>query len=228
MKNMIKAVFIDWGYVFMKGFKSRDRKLNKILKPLGLNWENFIPLWRNFYILRSSGKIKSDKELEIYLKRVIQKEIPVKKIIEITIESHLIPKEHIEVVKKLKKDYKVGILSNNVQGWIDRVLRNYKIENLFDAVIVSSKVGARKPDATIYCQALKKFSVKPKEAVFIADEVAEDLVPATGLGMKTIWLKTDSKGWWKENDEKVLKIYQPNATIKNLKEVIPIIKKWQS
>jgi len=225
---MLKAVFFDWGYTFVKGFQKRDEKLNKILKPLGMNWKEFIPCWRNFYILRSTGRIKNDKELETYIKRVTQKEIPVKRIIEITIKSHLIPKEHIKIVRQLKKDYNIGILSNNVQEWVDQVLKKYKIENLFDAVIVSSKVGARKPDAIIYYEALKKFSLKPEETVFIADEVAEDLVPATGLGMKTIWLKTKEKGWWRENDEKVLKIYQPDVVIKNLKEVIPAIKKWQS
>ena len=224
MKDMIKAIFFDWGYSFAKGFKNRDIKLNGILKPVGLNWQKLKSIWRKFYILRSAGKIKTDKELEIYIKRVTQKEIPVKEIIKITIKSHFIPKEHIEVVKRLKKDYKVGILSNNVQGWVNQVLKNYKIENLFDAVIVSSKVGARKPDALIYYEALKKLSVKPEEAVFIADEVAEDLVPATGLGMKTIWLKTKEKGWWKEDDKKVLKIYKPDAIIKNLKQVISVIK----
>lgn len=78
---MIKAIFFDWGYTFTKGFKNRDKKLNKILKPLGLNWQDFIPTWRRFYILRSAGRIKTDKELEIAIKRVTQKEIPVKKII---------------------------------------------------------------------------------------------------------------------------------------------------
>jgi len=224
---MIKAVFLDWGYTFVKVFKSRDEKLNKILKPFGLTWSQFIPCWRSFYILRSAGRIKSDKELETIIQRVVKKKIPAKKIIEIGIESQIIPKEHIKIVKKLKKKYKVGILSNNAQKWVERVLKNYKIENLFDALIISSKVGARKPDALIYYEALKKFSVKAEEAVFVADEVAEDLVPATGLGMKTIWLKPSQTGWWNENDEKVLKIYKPDATIKSFQEIIPIIKKLE-
>jgi len=223
---MLKAVFLDWGYTFVKGFKNRDEELEKLLKPIGLSWQIFKPIWRKFYILRSAGKIKTDKEFELIIQRTTQKLIPVKKIIEITIENQIIPKEHIKIVKELKKDYKVGILSNNVQEWVNPVLKNYKIENLFNALIISSKVGARKPDAIIYYEALKKFSLKPDEAVFIADEVAEDLVPATGLGMKTVWLKTKEKGWWRENDEKVLKIYQPDAVIKNLKEVISMIKKW--
>lgn len=221
---MIKAVFFDWGWTFVKGFKYGEREINKILKPLGLNWRDFRFTFRKFYILRSAGKIKNDKEFESIIQRVVQKKALVKEIIKISIDAQIIPKEHIEIVKKIKKDYKVGLLSNNVQEWVSRVLKNYKIEKLFDAVIVSSEVGARKPDALIYFEGLKRLSVKPEESVFIADEVSEDLVPATGLGMKTIWLKAKEKGWWRENDKKVLRIYQPNATIKNLREAISTIK----
>ncbi len=221
---MIKAIFLDWGHVFTKGFKDRVLQINNLLKPLGLDQEEFEPYWRQFYILRSAGKIKNDRDFEVSIQKATGKEIPVEKIIDIRIASHLIPKEHIEIIKNLKKEYKVGILSNNVKEWVDRVLKNYQIENLFDVVIVSSKIGVRKPNAFIYYEALKRLSVKPEEAVFIADEVAEDLVAAGGLGMKTIWLQTDYTGWWREIDKRVLEIYQPDATIENLKELISIIK----
>lgn len=221
---MIKVVFFDWGYTFTLGFKDRNRKINKILKPHGLNWQKFLPCWRQFYILRSLGKIKTDKELEIVIQRALQKEIPVRKIIEIIINTHIIPREHIGVVKKLKRNYKVGIISNNVKEWVDQVLTNYKIKNLFDDVLISSEIETRKPNALIYFEALRRLSAKPEESVFISDEIADDLVGAAGLGMRTIWLKTKKKGWWREDDRKVLKIYTPSATIKNLKAVISVIK----
>lgn len=222
---MIKAILLDWGNVFETLPKERERKLDTILKPFGFTWQEFHPIWRQFYILRSAGKIKTDRDFEIYIKKVVGKNIPVKEIIKITIECHIIPKEHIEIVKELKKKYKVGVLSNYVEGWIKQVLKNYRIENLFDALIVSSAVGERKPNAKIYYEALKKLSVKPKESVFVADEIAEDLVAASGLGMKTIWFNTHAKGWWGEDDRNVLKIYKPDAVVKNLREVIGVVKK---
>lgn len=222
---MIKAIYFDWGHTFVKSFtKNRSRKIDKILSPFGFNWQSFYPYWREFYILRSSGAIKSDSEFETFIRRVTKKEIPVKEIIKITIKSHLIPKEHIEIVKRLKKKYKVGILSNNVQGWVNQVIKNYKLEKLFDAIIISSKIEERKPNAKIYYEALKKFNLKPNEAVFIADEVAEDLVGASGLGIKTIWFNTDAKDFWSEDDKNVLKIYKPDATIKNLRETIRVVR----
>jgi len=221
---MIKAIFFDWGYTFAWPFKDREEKINKVLTPFGLNWKKFRLLWRQFYILRSAGKIKTDKDFEHYIKRVSQKKIPVKKIIEIMIETQLVPKENIEIVKNLKKKYKVGILSNYVEGWLRKVLKNYGVENLFDAVIVSSTIGERKPNAIIYYEALKKLSVKPEETVFIADEISEDLVAASGFGIKTIWLDANYKSPWAKNDKETSKIYKPDAIIKNLKEVISVIK----
>jgi len=221
---MIKAIYFDWGHTFATFFENREQKLDQILKPFGFNWRTFNHFWRGFYILRSSGKIESDKELEIFIRRVAQKDIPVQKIIETTIKNHFISTKHIEIVKKLKKKYKVGILSNNVQEWVDKVIKNCKIEKLFDAVIVSSKVKARKPNAKIYYEAIKKLSVKPEETIFVADEIAEDLVAASGLGIKTIWFNMSQKGSWEEDDRNILKIYKPNASIKNLKEVINVVK----
>jgi putative hydrolase of the HAD superfamily len=224
---MITAIFFDWGHTFVKVSKSRVEKINKVLKPFGSDWQKFYPYWGRFYILRSAGKIKSDKDFEISIQRALQKAIPVKKIIEISIKNHIIPKEHIRIIKELKKKYKVGILSNNVYEWVHQILKNYKIEKLFDTIIISSKVGARKPNALIYYKALRSLSVKPEETIFIADEIAEDLVAASGLGMKTIWLNTDSKGWWVKDDKRVLTIYKPDATIKSLKEVIPMVGRMQ-
>jgi len=222
---MIKAVFFDWGHTITKSdFVDTEAKLNDLLEPYNLNWKSFYPFWRSVYILRSLGRIKSDEEMFDWLKKILQKDIPIKKLCEIRINSYIIPKENIETVKELKKDYKVGVLSNNVKEWVDRNLRDYKIEGLFDAVIISSEVGARKPNAEIYTAALKALSVKPEETVFIADEVAEDLVGAKGCGIKTIWLDTDLKKEWNKSDREIAELFKPDATVKNLKEVIPIIK----
>ncbi len=224
---MIKAIFFDWADTFTRSDFGDNHKeeINNLLKSHGLTWDIFYPYWKNFYWLRSKSDIKNDKEMFVQLGKVLQKEsVPFEKIRDILIDSHIIPDEHIEIMKELKKDYKVGIISNNVQEWVKRVLVNYKIESLFDTIIVSSKVGARKPDARIFYAALNALSVEPEETVFISDEVADDLVGAKGCGMRTIWLDTGIENEWKRKEREIARIFLPDAIIKNLKEVIPIIK----
>lgn len=225
---MIKAIYLDGGCTFVKSFKNKENELNGILEPFGWDWQRFYIHWRRFYLLRSWGKIATDEELEILIKKITGADMPVQKIIDVIIESHDIPKEYIDVVRNLKKEYKVGILSNNVAEWFYRVLDNYNIRDLFEIVVISSEVGARKPDAMIYYEALKRSSVEPEESVLIADEVAEDLVAASGLGMRTIWFKNRDKECQNTVDEKILKIYSPDATAESFEEIPLVLRKMDS
>ena len=180
---MIKAIFFDWGDTLaVINYRSADisKKLDDILAPYDLNWEKFFPYWKNFSLLRSRGDIKSDEEMFLQLNRVLQKEIPLQKIMEARINNHFVSEENIEVIKKLKEKYKVGVLSNGVKDWVEGVMKRYGVNNLFDSVIISSEVGIRKPDAEIYYIALKSLSLEPEETVFVSDEVCDDLIGAIG------------------------------------------------
>ena len=75
------------GVCFYEGFQGWGEKINEILKPLGLDWQEFHSYWKPFYILRSSGEIKDDKNFEAMIKMASKKDIPVRKIIEIIIEN---------------------------------------------------------------------------------------------------------------------------------------------
>jgi epoxide hydrolase-like predicted phosphatase len=228
---MIKAIFFDWGHTFTStGFIDAKEQVDELLKSYNSSWDEFYPYWKNLYILRSQGAIKSNTEMGRQLKIMLKKDIPFDKITDLIIDSHIIPQENIEVIKELKKNYKVGLLTNNIKEFIDRVLKNYKIEDLFDAVIVSSEIGARKPDARIFFIALKKLSIKPEESIFVSDELSEDLIGAKGCGMKTVWLDSGVENeWikkeWIESEREIGKLFPPDATIKNLQEVPSLIEK---
>jgi hypothetical protein len=125
---MIKAIFFDWGWTFVKGFEHGEREINKILKPLGLNWRDFRFTFRKFYILRSAGKIRNDKEFESIIQRVAQKKVPVKEIIKFSIETQIIPKEHIEIVKKLKKITKQDFYQTTFKNGLPKLLKIIKLK----------------------------------------------------------------------------------------------------
>lgn len=55
----------------------------------------------------------------------------------------------------------------------------------FSATIVSSEVGARKPDTEIYRIAVRSVGRKPEHCVFV-DDVEVNLAPAHRLGMTTV------------------------------------------
>jgi putative hydrolase of the HAD superfamily len=80
-----------------------------------------------------------------------------------------------------------GCVTNNIapihdgDGWAGAVA----LDELFDVVIESSKVGVRKPDARIYELACEALGVEPPEVVFL-DDLGVNLKPARAMGMQTI------------------------------------------
>ncbi len=74
------------------------------------------------------------------------------------------------------------LLSNTCDMHIDYVLVNYSFLNHFDELILSYKVGARKPEAKIYNIALNAAQC-PKEACLFIDDVKENIEGARSVGI---------------------------------------------
>jgi putative hydrolase of the HAD superfamily len=84
-----------------------------------------------------------------------------------------------------------------------RALEVAQILALFDLVIESSLVGARKPELRFYQMALEQLEIEPREAVYL-DDLGINLKPARALGMTTI--KVDSPEQALRELENVLEI----------------------
>ncbi|MDD5132843.1 MAG: HAD family hydrolase [Candidatus Nanoarchaeia archaeon] len=111
-----------------------------------------------------------------------------KKILEYNnqIEVHLY-KDSKEVIKKLKKNYKLGLISNlydltAIQ--FEEKFRDFFIN--FDVVVFSAYVGLKKPDPKIFLQTLEKLGVNPEEAIMIGDSPEKDVIAAQQVGMNAL------------------------------------------
>lgn len=74
----------------------------------------------------------------------------------------------------------VSNCSHNTRPSVDRL----RLEDEFDAVILSFEVGARKPDPAIYLEALRRLGAGPQGAVFVDDQ-AEFCDGAAAVGLDT-------------------------------------------
>ena len=93
--------------------------------------------------------------------------------------------EMVAVVRALRGRYGLGCITNNVTREEDPGQRPLVLEDLFDVVVESSKVGMRKPDPRIYQLTCEQLGVEPREAVFL-DDFGVNLKGARALGMTTI------------------------------------------
>ncbi len=95
--------------------------------------------------------------------------------------------EMLAVVEALRPHYKMGVITNNVarheQG--PRRTSGIDIHNLFETVVESAIVGARKPEPKIFQICCEKLGVEPGESVFL-DDLGANLKGARALGMHTI------------------------------------------
>src|ERR1700722_681433 len=92
------------------------------------------------------------------------------------------------VLATLEGRFRMGVVSN-FYGNLDRILADARLERFFAAVADSSRPG-------IFEAALKKMdcaSAKTaKKTAMIGDSLLKDCAPAKKLGLRTVWLRTDS------------------------------------
>lgn len=85
------------------------------------------------------------------------------------------------------------VLVSNFYGNIETVLKDFRLDTYFDAIVESAVVGIRKPDPAIFRLGIEKLGLQAPETVVIGDSHDKDILPAASLGCQTIWLK--NIGW---------------------------------
>jgi putative hydrolase of the HAD superfamily len=99
----------------------------------------------------------------------------------------------LQLINALKGKAKLGIVSNAQRLFTIPELSKFDLVDCFDAVAFSSDVGARKPDQKIFQSLLNAISVAPEAAVFVGDNMFDDVYGASSIGMKTVWINRDGK-----------------------------------
>ena len=121
-----------------------------------------------------------------------------------------------EVMARLNGGFKLGVVSN-FYGNLDRILADARLERHFAAVVDSSRIGIFKPQLGIYEDALKKMRIGPAETAMVGDSLSKDCAPAKMLGMRTVWLRSDSNSALAENAGAIA-----DVTIQSIDEVARI------
>lgn len=124
------------------------------------------------------------------------------------------------VIELHKRGYILGIIANTItESEIPDWLEEDGLTQYFQEVILSSKVGIRKPDPEIYLEAARRVGVDPAQCVYVGDNPIRDVEGAqlAGYGMVIIihepatLKKYPEPGPWK-----------PDHTILNLTELLDL------
>lgn len=182
----IKNLIFDYGGVFLL---LDEEKTYQAFKDLGL-------LFISPALAASNNDFQRGRiSIPTFISN-IQKELPRPATEEQIIDAWCamlgrLPQERIELLKKLKKQYRLFLLSNTDDIHIDRVTRTTPeaVEFLaqFERVYYSQNTGYRKPEIEIFQLVIDENNLTPSESLFV-DDIKENAEAAGRVGMHYHWL----------------------------------------
>ena len=105
-----------------------------------------------------------------------------------------------DAVKWLRaKGIPVALLTNAVPEFRPVIEETIRVDELFDVVIDSSKVGLRKPDPKIYELTAHQLGVSTKSCLMI-DDLIHNVAGAERTGMKAIHFQNSQAALWEIKD----------------------------
>lgn len=104
-------------------------------------------------------------------------------------EFYLYP-EVRKTIDKLKKiGLKIGIITGGYMADIEQILPKLGLHKLFDVCVGVDTTGKRKPHPKAFRHALKQLGVKPKEAIFVGDNLEADYLGSQKAGMIPVLIR---------------------------------------
>ncbi len=188
---MIKAIIFDIGEVLQ--LDPNGERYEKFSRALGIDSAEF----RKFIFSKGKymavGKI-SAKEFCAAVKERFKVSAPLEKILPVWKRVYLeepLNEELFELIKKLKKNYKLAVLSDAHEASAES-RRTEKFLSSFDEMIFSNEHGVAKPDKRIFEIVIKKLGLLPEECVVIDDK--ESIVEAEKtFGFHAILFRSNSQ-----------------------------------
>ena len=169
--------------LFKKFFKT-DREIKYFLNNI-CTWD-----WH----IQQDTKYDTSKAADSLIKKYPNYKIPIEAFYGRFLEMiDGIYEENLKIALNLKKKgKKIYILSNFPGDQFDNFMKENKFLNEFDDMIISGKVGLKKPDKKIYELAIRKFDCNPNKTLFI-DDRPENTKAAQNFGINIITLDDPSK-----------------------------------
>jgi putative hydrolase of the HAD superfamily len=131
----------------------------------------------------------------------------------------------IQVLRELKKNFKIALITNfDHSRHVKKVLSENGAKDLFECTIISDEAGFLKPDPKIFEIALNKIGVNPQNAVYVGDNINDDIRGAFAAGIQPVLISRNSKSNRGKNiEEKHLRDLPAFAQINSLTELISLL-----
>lgn len=104
----------------------------------------------------------------------------------------VINKVLLQYITQLKKQYKIGLLTNFTYEWLDEIFQKHNLVPYFDQIIISSRHKLIKPETEAFLKILELLQVTKEEAVFVDDRQGH-VDASNKLGLKAFLFTTNER-----------------------------------
>ncbi len=238
MGQNIEAILLDVGNTLRivikdEAFMAESRRQITELVGSQMPVDDFIKLLETRYqVLRKQAKEKliEASEKEMWTKWMLP-DFPAEKIAPLSgkltrlwrdCDGRRVPRDDVKetIIELNKRGYLLGIIANTItETEIPDYLEEYGLTEYFKTVVLSSKVGIRKPNPEIYWEAARRMGVEPAKCVYVGDNPVRDVegTRAAGYGMMILILEPDTLKKEPPTGE-----VKPDYTILEIKDLLDI------
>ena len=133
-------------------------------------------------------------------------------------KNPFIYEETFNVLDQLKDTYQLVLLTNGSPSLQQTKLEiTPEIAPYFDHIIISGAFGKGKPDPSIFQHVLSTCNVSVDEAIMVGDNLMTDILGASRVGMRSVWINRENNERGKEST--------PTYEINHLEKLLPILEK---
>lgn len=240
MQKNIEAIFLDVGNtlrIVIKDEKFMAESKQQLVDLVGANMSPeafFEHLEGRYAILRKRAKEKliEASEKEMWTQWMLP-DYPAEKIAPLSgkltrlwrdCDGRRVPREDVKetVIELSRRGYLLGIIANTItETEIPDWLEDDGLTGYFKTVILSSKVGVRKPDPEIYWEAARRIGVEPAKCMYVGDNPLRDFegTRAAGYGMFILFYEPATQA--KEPPDVEIKPDYTITEMKNLLDIFP-------
>ncbi|MCX6033887.1 MAG: HAD family hydrolase [Chloroflexi bacterium] len=204
MQNNIEAIFLDVGNTLRIVIEDKDfiaqskRQLVELTEAQETPDAFHKKLEERYQVLRKRAKEKliEASEKEMWTNWMLP-DFPAEKIAPLSgkltrlwrdCDGRRVPREDVKetVIELSKRGYLLGIIANTItETEIPDYLETDGLSGYFKTVVLSSKIGIRKPNPEIYWEAARRIGIEPAKCVYVGDNPVRDVegTRAAGYGM---------------------------------------------
>jgi len=132
------------------------------------------------------------------------------------IQSYKLYDDSLPALRELHdRGYRLGLISN-FEGWLEKLLIELEVGDLFETTVISAAEGIEKPDPVIYRIALDRAGVEAGAAVHVGDSPVNDVEPSARVGMCPVLLDRDGIYPHLDSYPRIVSLHELPALLDNL------------